>query len=121
MGLPGRVWWFVKLQQDSEAGCFWFDCISYRIERIGKFAKGRVCRHVADYPSLPATAMLGNLDQLVWREAQPGPARVAREGHGFDVFESEDDPALNAHNNVTLDAMDAVLLDRLVSLGSELD
>ena len=46
---------------------------------------------------------------------------MACKGHGFDVFESEDDPALNAHNNVTLDAMDAVLLDRLVSLGSELD
>jgi hypothetical protein len=63
--------------------------------------------------------MLRNLDQLVWREAQPGLACVACEGHGFDVFESEDDPALNAHKNVTLHAMDAVLLDQPVSFGSE--
>ena len=61
--------------------------------------------------------MLGNLDKLVWREAQPGLARMAREGHGFNVFQSENDPALNGHNNVTLCAMDSVLLDRLVSLG----
>ena len=62
-------------------------------------------------------AMLGNLDKLVWREAQPGLARMAREGHGFNVFQSENDPALNGHNNVTLCAMDSVLLDRLVSVG----
>jgi hypothetical protein len=59
--------------------------------------------------------MLGNLDQIVWREAQPRLARMACEGHGFNVFESENDPAFDAHNNVTLHAMDAVLLDRLVS------
>jgi hypothetical protein len=63
--------------------------------------------------------MLRNLDQLVWREAQPGLARMAREGHGFDVFESENDPAFNAHNNVTLHGMDAILLVRLVSFGSQ--
>jgi hypothetical protein len=56
--------------------------------------------------------MLGNLDHLVWREAQPGLARMAREGHGFNVFQSENDPALNAHNTLTLRAMDSVLLDQ---------
>jgi hypothetical protein len=61
--------------------------------------------------------MLGNLDKLVWREAQPGLARMAREGHGFNVSQSENDPALNGHNNVTLRAIDSVLLDCLVSLG----
>ena len=61
--------------------------------------------------------MLGNLDKLVWSEAQPGLARMAREGHGFNVFQPENDPALDGHNNVTLRAMDSVLLDQLVSLG----
>ena len=61
--------------------------------------------------------MLGNLDKLVWREAQPGLARMARERHGFNVFQSENDPALNGHNNATLCAMDLAFLDRLVSLG----
>jgi hypothetical protein len=46
--------------------------------------------------------MLGNLDKLVWRETQSGLARMAREGHGFNVFQPENDPALNGHNNVTL-------------------
>jgi hypothetical protein len=55
-------------------------------------------------------AMLGNLDKLVRREAQPGFARMAREGHGPDGFQSENDPALNGHDNVTLGAMDSVLL-----------
>jgi len=27
---------------------------------------------------------------------------MAREGHGFNVFQSENDPALSSHNNVTL-------------------
>jgi len=63
--------------------------------------------------------MLRNLDQLVRREAQPGFARMACKGHGFDVFESENDPAFNAHNKVTLHAMDAVPLDQPVSFGSE--
>jgi hypothetical protein len=49
-------------------------------------------------------ALLGNLEKLVWREAQPGLARMAREGHGFNVFQSENDPALNAHNSITLRA-----------------
>ena len=48
--------------------------------------------------------MLGNLDELVWREAQPGLARMAREGHGFDVFQPENDSALDGHDNVTLRA-----------------
>ena len=42
---------------------------------------------------------------------------MAREGHGFNVFQSENDPALNGHKNVTLLAMDSVLFDQLVSLG----
>jgi hypothetical protein len=46
--------------------------------------------------------MLGNLDNLIWREAQPGLARMAREGHGFNVFQPENDPALNGHINVSL-------------------
>ena len=100
--MPGQACRLVKLQQESEAGCLWFNRISYRIERIYKFAKGRVCWHVSDYPSLAAMAMLGNLDKLVWREAQPGLARMAREGHGFNVFQSENDPALNGHINVSL-------------------
>src|SRR5258708_10740558 len=62
-------------------------------------------------------AMLGNLDKLVWREAQPGIARMVRERHGFNVFQSENDPALNGHNHVTLCAIDLVFLDQLVSLG----
>jgi hypothetical protein len=115
--VPGQACRLVKLQQESEAGRLWFNRISYRIERIYKFAKGRVCRHVSDYPSLAAMAMLGNLDKLVWREAQPGLARMAREGHGFNVSQSENDPALNGHNKITLRAIDSVLLDRLVSLG----
>jgi len=49
--------------------------------------------------------MLGNLDYLVWREAQPGLARMAREGHRFNGIQSENDPALNGHNKVTLCAM----------------
>jgi hypothetical protein len=48
--------------------------------------------------------MLGNLDDLVRREAQPGLARMAREGHGFNVFQSENDPTLSGHKNVTLRA-----------------
>jgi hypothetical protein len=63
--------------------------------------------------------MLRNLDKLVWREAQPGLARMTREGHRFNVFEPEDDSALNTHNDVTFPAMNSVLLDRLVSFGSE--
>jgi hypothetical protein len=102
--VPGQGCWLVKLQQESEAGSFRFDRISRCIERICKFAKGRVCWHISDYPSLAAIAMLGNLDRLVWREAQPELARMAREGHGFNVFQSENDPALNGHNNVTLRA-----------------
>jgi hypothetical protein len=108
--VPGQACRLVKLQQESEAGCLRFNRISYCIERICKFAKGRVCRHVSDYPSLAAIAMLGNLDKLVRREAQPGLARMAREGHGFNVSQSENDPALNGHNDVTLRAMDSVLL-----------
>lgn len=76
----------VKLQQESEAGSLWFNRISGCIERICKFAEGRVCWHVSEYPSLAAIAMLRNLDQLVWREAQTELARMAREGHGFNVF-----------------------------------
>ena len=49
-------------------------------------------------------AMLGNLDKRVRREAQPGLARMAREGHGFNVFQSENDPVLSGHSNVTLRA-----------------
>src|ERR1700674_5717049 len=94
--------WFVKLQQESEASCLWPNRISCCIERICKFAKGRVCWHVSNYPSLAAIAMLGNLDNLVWREAHPGLARTAREGHGLNVRQPENDPALNVHNNVTL-------------------
>jgi hypothetical protein len=102
--VPGQACWLVKLQQESEASCLWFNRISCCIERFCKFPKRRVCWHVPDYPSLAAIATLGNLDKLVWREAQPGLARMAREGHGFNVFESENDPALNSHNNVTLRA-----------------
>jgi hypothetical protein len=29
---------------------------------------------------------------------------MAREGHGFNVFQPENDPALNGHNDVTLRA-----------------
>ena len=100
--VPGRACWLVKLQQESEASSLWFDRISCCIERICKFAKGRVCWQVSDYPSLAAIAMLGNLDEVVGRKAQPELARMACEGHGFNVFESEYDPALNGHNNVTL-------------------
>jgi hypothetical protein len=94
--LTGR---FIELQQKPEASCLWFNRISCRIERIRKFANGGVCWYVSNYPSLAAMAMLGNLDRLVWREAQPGLARMAREGHGFNVFQPEDDPALNGHSN----------------------
>jgi hypothetical protein len=113
--VPGRACWLVKLQQEPEASCLWFNRISCCIERICKFAKGRVCWHVSDYPSLAAIAMLGNLNKLVWREAQPGLARMAREGHGSNGIQSENDPALNGHNSLTLRAMDSVLLDQLVS------
>ncbi len=59
--------------------------------------------------------MLGNLDKLIWREAQPGLARNAREGHRSNGIQSENDPALNGHNKFTLRAMDSVLLNQLVS------
>lgn len=98
----GQACRLVKFEQEPKAGCLWFNRVSCRVERIGKFAKRGVCWHVSHYPSLAATAMLRNLDQLVWREAQPGLARIAREGHGFDVFQPENNPALNGHNNVTL-------------------
>jgi len=51
--------------------------------------------------------MLRDLEKLVWRETQPGLARRARKGHGFNVFQCENDPALSAHNNVTLRAATA--------------
>ena len=102
--VTGQACWLVELQQESEASCLWFNRISCCIERICKFSKRRVCRHVPDYPSLAAIAMLGNLDKLVWRETQPALARMALEGHCFNVFQSENDPALSSHNNITLHA-----------------
>jgi len=113
--VSGQACWLVKLQQEFEASCLWFNRISCCIERICKFAKGRVCWHVSDYPSLAAIAMLGNLDYLVRREAQPGLARIAREGHRFNGIQSKNDSALNGHNKVTLCAMDLVLLNQLAS------
>jgi hypothetical protein len=118
--VPGQARWFFKLQQESEAGCLWFNRISCCIERIYKFAKGGVRRHISDYPSLAAIAMLGNLDELVGREAQPGLACMAREGHGFDVFQSENDPALNAHNHATLHATGSPSLINSFLWGPEL-
>jgi hypothetical protein len=98
--VSGRGCRLVKLQQESEAGCLRFNRISCRVEGIYKFAKGRVSGHISDHPSLAAMAMLGNLDYLVRGEAQSGLARVARERHGFDVFQAENDPALNGHRIV---------------------
>jgi hypothetical protein len=40
---------------------------------------------------------------------------MAREGHRFNGIQSENDPALNGHNKVTLRAMDSALLDQHVS------
>jgi hypothetical protein len=62
--------------------------------------------------------MLRNLDKLVWREAQPRLARMARESHSFNVFQSENDPALNGHKNVTLRAMGSVLTAQESARGS---